>query len=78
MMREQLKSILVESLFLECSPSDIDDEAPFADYHVDSFMLLEFLAAIEETLGIHFEESDITAENLRSIATLERLVASRQ
>lgn len=73
-MKQTLKDILVNALFLEVDPADIQDETPLANYGVDSFKLLEYLSALEENLDIHFPQSELTAENLCCIASIERLV----
>ena len=76
-MNQTLKEILVDALFLDLAPSEIKDDTPLADYGVDSFKMLEYISALEENLDIHFQPSDICEENLRSIATIQRLVESR-
>ena len=73
-MKQTLKEILVNALVLEVDPADIQDEAPLADYGVDSFKLLEYLSALEENLDVHFPQSELTAENLCCITSIERLV----
>ena len=46
-LEQTLKELIVERLFLDIAPNDIETEAPLADYGVDSFLLLELIVAIE-------------------------------
>ncbi len=77
-MEQDLKELIVERLFLDMNPEDIETETPLADYGVDSFLLLELIVALEEMYGIKFEQEDITSETLRSVATLAELIRTKQ
>ena len=77
-MDQELKELLVERLFLDIDPGDIDSETDLAEYGIDSFLLLELIVAIEEMFDVRFQQSDITSETLRSIATLRQLVESKK
>ena len=77
-LEQTLKELIVERLFLDIAPNDIETEAPLADYGVDSFLLLELIVAIEETFGVKFAQSDIKADVLKSVATLATLVRAKQ
>ena len=77
-LEQTLKELIVERLFLDIAPNDIETEAPLADYGVHSFLLLELIVAIEETFGVKFAQSDIKADVLKSVATLATLVRSKQ
>ena len=74
----ELKQLIIERLFLELTPDDIDVTAPLEDYQVDSFLLLEIIVALEEKFEVKFEPEDITADTLRSIESLRMLVHSKQ
>ena len=76
-LEQTLKELIVERLFLDIEPNDIETEAPLADYGVDSFLLLELIVAIEETFGVKFAQSDIKADVLKSVATLAALGSGR-
>ena len=74
----KLKELLVERLFLDMTPEELDTNTPLSDYGVDSFLLLEVIVAIEEEFGVRIEQSDIRAETLRSVASLTELVQAKQ
>lgn len=77
-LEQQLKELIVERLFLDIAPADIATEAELSEYGVDSFLLLELIVAMEEIFDVKFEPSDITAEVLKSVATLAELIRSKQ
>jgi acyl carrier protein len=74
----QLKELIVERLFLDMAPEDIDDDTELSEYGVDSFLLLELIVALEEVFNVKFEQSDITADVLKSVSSLAALVKSKQ
>jgi len=73
-----LKELIVERLFLDIKPEEIDTEEDLAEYGVDSFLLLELIVAMEEMFEVQFEQSDITSETLRSVSTLAALIQSKK
>jgi len=76
--RARIKELIVERLFLDISPESIEDETPLSEYGVDSFLLLELIVAMEEIFGVTFEQSEITAEVLKSVASLAALVDGKR
>jgi acyl carrier protein len=77
-MDTQLKELLVERLFLEIDPTDIETETELSEYGVDSFLLLELIVAIEEMFDVRFQQTDITSETLKSIASLRLLIERKK
>ncbi len=81
-LESQLKKLIVERLFLDIPPEEIETtietDAPLSDYGVDSFLLLELIVALEEVFEVKFEQSDITADVLKSVASLAALVKSKK
>ncbi|MCK5802159.1 MAG: acyl carrier protein [Lentisphaeria bacterium] len=77
-MEETLKELIVERLFLDIAPSDIQTDAELSEYGVDSFLLLELIVAIEEMFEVQFDPTDITTETLQSVATIAELVRSKK
>ena len=73
-----LKELIVERLFLDIDPQEIETEEALSEYGVDSFLLLELIVAMEEMFEVQFEQADITAEALRSVATLTELIRQKQ
>ena len=77
-LASQLKELIVERLFLDINPEDIEDEVELSEYGVDSFLLLELIVAMEEMFEVKFEPSDITAEVLKSVQSPVELIRSKQ
>lgn len=77
-LESQLKELIVERLFLDIAPEDIDTDTELSEYGVDSFLLLELIVALEEVFSVKFEQSDISADVLKSVASLAALVKSKQ
>ena len=77
-IEDSLKELVVERLFLDFAPGDIQTDAPLSEYGVDSFLLLELIVAMEEIFEIRFEQADITSETLRSVGTLAELIRAKQ
>jgi len=77
-IEDTLKELIVERLFLDIAPEDIDTQTPLVEYGVDSFLLLELVVALEDLFGIKFEQSDITSETLKSVETLAELIRRKQ
>ena len=77
-LESQLKELIVERLFLDIAPEEIETDAPLSDYGFDSFLLLELIVALEEVFEVKFEQSDITADVLKSVASLAALVKSKK
>ena len=77
-IEETLKDLIVERLFLDLDPEEIDTDTALADYGVDSFLLLELIVALEEMFEVTFDQSDITSETLKSVRTLADLIQQKQ
>ena len=77
-MDQELKEMIVERLFLDLDPAEIDSDTALVDYGIDSFLLLELIVGIEETYHVRFEQTDITSETLKSINTLKELIVGKQ
>lgn len=73
----QIKELLVERLFLDVKPEQIENETQLSEYGVDSFLMLELVVAMEEIFAVHFEPADITAQALKSVTSLAILIRSK-
>jgi len=76
-LEEQIKELLVERLFLDLQPSEIEDQTALSEYGIDSFLMLELVVAMEESFAVRFEPSDITAAALKTVSTLASLIRSK-
>ena len=77
-MEDQIKELLVERLFLDLEPSQIENDTQLSEYGVDSFLMLELVVAMEEIFAVHFEPADITAKALKTVSSLATLIRSKE
>ncbi len=77
-IEQKLKEMIVERLFLQVAPADMDTDASLVDtYGVDSVCLLELVVGLEDAFGIVIEDSDFDVRNFISVAALRDFVKSR-
>jgi len=77
-LEDQIKELLVERLFLDLEPSQIEKDTHLSEYGVDSFLMLELVVAMEEIFAVHFEPADITAQALKTVSSLATLIRSKK
>lgn len=74
----KLKEMIVERLFLNVAPLDMDTQASLIDaYGVDSVCLLELVVGLEEVFAIVIEDDDFDVRNFISVAALRDFVQAR-
>ena len=74
----QLKVMIVERLFMQVAPEEIDTDALLTEtYGVDSVSLLELVVGLEEAFGIQVEDDEFDLTNFRSVAALRDFVIAR-
>ncbi len=75
-LRLRIAEILVDRLFLDVDPGQIDpQESLTQNYGVDSVRLFDFVVGLEEDFAVSFEDEELTLENFDSLA---RIVARTQ
>ena len=71
----QIKELMVERLFMEIDPAEIEDEDPLGDkWDVDSVQLFEVVVGLEEVFDISFEDEDFTVENFATVRAISNCV----
>lgn len=77
-VEDQLKEMIVERLFLQITPDEIEDEAPLMEtYEIDSVGVLEIVVGLEEVYGISFEEDEFDLEIFQSVRTIADCVREK-
>jgi acyl carrier protein len=72
-LKQQLKDMIVERLFLKVSPADIQDGENLMDeYNIDSVNLFEIIVGLEDQFGIALEEEDF---NVATFSTVDNIAA---
>lgn len=71
-----IEGIIVEQIDLFETPPDIGPETPlFEDgLELDSFGIVELIAALETELSFEFREDDFQEEHFRTVGTLGGLI----
>ncbi len=64
------------AILIDIPASSIPDDVPFAQLNVDSLMLLELVALIEQHVGFELPEQDL--RSLRTMADVERYVVKTE
>ena len=77
-IEDTLKSMIVERLFMQVRPEDLDEAASLIDaYGVDSVSLLELVVGLEEQFGIVVGDEEFSVANFESVAKLAAFVRAK-
>ena len=77
--KSQIKSMIVERLFLDIEPEDIADDAPLMEtYGVDSVALFEIVVGIEEEFGVPMEDVDFQIDTFKTVNSIAAFVEEKQ
>ncbi len=74
-IERRLKTMIVERLFLDVEPEELQTDASLMDvYGVDSVCLLELVVGLEDEFGIQIGDGDFNVKNFESVAALKEFV----
>jgi len=74
-IRQRIKEMIVERLFLEVSPGDIgDDESLPEGYAVDSVNLFEIVLGLEEVFGVALGDEELSVEAFSTVNKIGEVV----
>ena len=68
--------VVEEILFEDPGHPSIDEDGPLLAV-LDSFGIMRLVTFLEEEIGIHVDDGDITADHFRTIADVERFVSGK-
>ena len=78
-LKEQIKEMIVERLFLPVDPGEIsDDENLMESYEIDSVNLFEIVVGLEEQFDISFEDDDFSVDLFATIDSLADYVEQKR
>lgn len=78
-LKQELKEMIVERLFLDVEPAQIgDDENLMESYEIDSVNLFEIVVGLEESFGISVEDEDFSVDLFASVDTLAEFVEQKR
>ncbi|MBU0609551.1 MAG: acyl carrier protein [Armatimonadetes bacterium] len=78
-LKQQLKDMIVERLFLNVAPADIPDAANLMDeYKIDSVNLFEIVVGLEEEFGLTLEDTDFSTETFSTVDNIAAFVDQKR
>jgi acyl carrier protein len=73
---DKVRGFLKEEVVLDPN-AQLGDDTPLLEGILDSLALMQLVAFIEEEYEMEIDDVDVTTENFRTIADIERLVDGR-
>lgn len=78
-LKQQIKDMIVERLFLNVEPGEIPDEGNLMElYGIDSVNLFEIVVGLEEDFGISLEDADFSTETFSTVDNIAGYVAQKR
>jgi acyl carrier protein len=77
-IKQTVKDYIVENLFMGGEASDVEQATSFLEIGVlDSTGVIELVSFLEKAFGIKILDEEMIPENLDSLDSIERFVASK-
>jgi acyl carrier protein len=73
---ERIRRFIREEVMLDAD-APLDDDSPLLDGILDSLALMQLVGFLEEEFDTEIDDTEVTAENFKTIADIERLVSGR-
>ena len=78
-IKETVRQFILANFLQGEDPSNLTDETELKESGIlDSLSTLKLVSFLEETFKVEFEANDLDAGNLASLASIEKLVRSKQ
>ncbi len=78
-MKNEIKELLVERLFLRVKPAEIEDNVPLLEsLGIDSVALFELVVGLEDVYGITFEEDEFRLSLFQDVESIANFVERKQ
>jgi acyl carrier protein len=78
-LKAQLKHMIVERLFLNVSPEDIEDEENLMDqYSLDSVNLFEIIVGLEDEFELTLEDDDFNVETFSTVSNIAAFIEKKR
>jgi acyl carrier protein len=74
---DRIRMFIKDEVVLDASAS-LEDDAPLLEGILDSLALMQLVAFLEEEFDTEIDDTEVTAQNFRTIADIERLVEARR
>jgi acyl carrier protein len=73
----RVKGFIAEEIMFEDSASDLSDDTQLLGGVLDSLGLMQLVSYIEEEFDVTVEDSEVTVDNFRTVADIERLISQK-
>jgi acyl carrier protein len=78
-IKETVRQFILANFLQGEDPSNLTDETELKESGIlDSLSTLKLVSFLEDTFKVEFEANDLDAGNLASLASIEKLVRSKQ
>lgn len=77
-MRDQLRDYIKAHMIKDTTYPLKDDEPLITGGLVDSFSLVELAIFIEENFGVHFDDPELTADNMNTVSQIVSNIEVKQ
>lgn len=78
-LKPQIKTMIIERLFLSMAPEDIADDASLMEaYDIDSVALFEIVVGLEDEFGIVLEDADFDVSAFQSVNSIAEFVNQKR
>jgi len=71
-----IRKFIVEDLLFDDADAKVNDDTVLVDGLLDSLALIQLVAFIEEEFSIQIDDSLITSDNLKDIASVDSMVTT--
>jgi acyl carrier protein len=72
-----IRSFIQDELMFGDASVKVEKDTSLCDGIIDSIALMELVAFLEERFGIQIDDTDLSAENFRTVGAIEQLVVRR-
>jgi acyl carrier protein len=73
----RIKGFIAEEIMFEDSSASLNEETPLLGGIMDSLGLMQLVSFIEEEFDVTVDDAEVTVDNFRTVADIERLVSSK-
>jgi acyl carrier protein len=73
----RIKSFIAEEIMFEDNTATLQEDTPLLGGIMDSLGLMQLVSFIEEEFDVTVDDAEVTVDNFRTVADIERLVSSK-
>ena len=74
---ERIKDFVKQEILFEDANAALNDDTPLLAGIMDSLGLMQLVSFIEEEYDVTVDDSEVTVDNFRTVADIERLVSQK-